>query len=297
MKRLPLVAALLLCSATALLAEPARTATYPALLSGKVVPLTVKLKQLDGNWRTFMASGAQDQRASYSALYGLPGGGYYTQGQTVAVGQETYLVAYALETKQGALPMMFGRGAVKPEEISGESPLRLALLNVRTMGSMTGIRPFDLTREVAAFSAAYAALQTAMDTQMEAASTEGPQEELEEGSVGANLKSVVIAVEMYVADYEAFPPMDSVEGFAEAVADYLESEEVLLDPDHHEYFSLNATLSLRAAGDVKDASKTVLAYQLTPSEDGSRWVGFADGHVKKYAAADWEKLKADQKLP
>ena len=295
MKRLTFVAALLVCGLAVVSAAQARSTTYAALLSGKVVPLTLKLKQLDRNWRGFDAS-MQDQREAYSALYGLPGGGYYTKGQTVSVGGETYLVAYALESKQGALPMLLGRSGVKPETISGDTMVRLALLNVRTMGSMTGIRSFDLKTEVAAFSGAYAALQSAMEAQM-SAQMEGGEEEVPEGSAGANLKSVVIAIEMYLADYEAFPPMDSMEGFGEAVLDYVEDEAVFKDPGHDEYFALNAALSQKATSEMGVGAKAVLAYQLTPEADGSRWVGFADGHVKKYAAEDWEKLKASQNLP
>jgi hypothetical protein len=102
---------------------------------------------------------------------------------------------------------------------------------------------------------------------------------------------------MYMTDYDALPQMGDPKAFRAAMGIYAGSEEVFKDREHDEYFALNAALSGKASADLKDPAETVTVYQLTPEADGNRWVGFADGHAKKYAADKWKKLKAAQALP
>ena len=72
---------------------------FKALLSGKVFPLTVKLKDLDNGWRRFTGGGAET--AGYSQvwhrLFASTGSAFYTKGDIVSVAGETYLVAYSLQ--------------------------------------------------------------------------------------------------------------------------------------------------------------------------------------------------------
>lgn len=99
-----------------------------------------------------------------SALFGGGGGGseggitYYTRGQTATLGAETFLVAYQIDrqTPPGP-PMPAGDGAAKEPDfgalfggakLTEESPLTLTLLNLRNVGTLSHIRPFDLQREL-----------------------------------------------------------------------------------------------------------------------------------------------------
>lgn len=104
-----------------------------------------------------------------SLLGGLFGGltgdaklpAYYTKGQTVALGGETFLVAYqykaekpdfmkmAMESdKPGAKDPDFSKIA-ESGKMTEESTAELYLINMRSIGSISGIRPFDLKQEIA----------------------------------------------------------------------------------------------------------------------------------------------------
>jgi hypothetical protein len=99
-------------------------------------------------------------------LGGMMGGGsqqpvYYTKGQTVTVASESFLVAYKYEKPQMnfmELAMQGDKaGGKEPDfaklmsegKMTSDSPLTLALINVKTIGTLSGIRPFDLEREIA----------------------------------------------------------------------------------------------------------------------------------------------------
>jgi hypothetical protein len=103
-----------------------------------------------------------------SLLGGLFGGGgeskdpvYYTRGQTVAVGSETFLVAYryqkpetnlmqmALEADKGGKDPDFAKMAASGK-LSPDSTLKLSLINLRAINSLEEIRAFDMDQEIAA---------------------------------------------------------------------------------------------------------------------------------------------------
>lgn len=97
-------------------------------------------------------------------LSGLFGGGgeepvYYTKGQTLSVAGETFLVAYRVKKSSLNLMEMFAQSAMEggkepdptrmlPGKLSAESPLVISLLNFKTIGSISDIRPFDLNKEI-----------------------------------------------------------------------------------------------------------------------------------------------------
>ncbi len=295
MRRMVLVVLVLVSCAVSVGAAPgpraakAKAATQQqglgALLSGHVLPLSRKLKDLDGTWRRFSLGGG-DQSIT-SAMYGLPGTVYYTTGQTVSAQGESYLVAYSPEVKMGSLQlMMTGRSEGTTEQVGGETPVRLALLNLRTMGSLVDIRPFSLQAEVASFSEALSSLRS-ISSQMSV----GDEEESGDASL-ANLKNIALAAEMYMADYDTLPPMANAEEFRAALDEYVMNAEVFKDPESGAFYAVNASLSGKAVSALGDPSGTVLVYQAEPGKDGQRGVGFLDGRAKKVTEAEWEKLKA-----
>src|SRR5204863_3517397 len=100
-----------------------------------------------------------------SALFGGGGGDgqqpvYYTKGQAVTVGGQTFLVAYRYQ-KPATNIMQLAAEAEKsgkepdPTQLAGggkmtpESPLSLCLLNVQRIAALQNIRPFDLNQEIA----------------------------------------------------------------------------------------------------------------------------------------------------
>ena len=86
---------------------------------------------------------------------------YYTRGQTVSVGTETFLLAFQPRIGDDSglanlLKMSKGDDSnppPAPKPMTGEIPLNLVLLNVRSFGKLTDIRPFVLTDELAASAA------------------------------------------------------------------------------------------------------------------------------------------------
>jgi hypothetical protein len=130
-----------------LAAEP----SFAGILSGNSIPTAIKLKDLTSEWRA-MSTNGQVEIGNFQALVSLFGGGsfannYYTKGQTVTVGSETYIVAYSLLSLA--------------EKISPELPLNLSLLNLKTIGSMSNIRIFETVAETKVLEGQLASLQIA----------------------------------------------------------------------------------------------------------------------------------------
>ncbi len=129
-----------------LAAEP----TLANILSGNNIPTSIKLKELTPEWRA-MSTNGQLEIGNLQAFIGLWGGGafatnYYTKGQTVVVGSETYIVAYSLLSLT--------------DKVSPEMPLSLSLLNLKTIGSMSNIRAFEPIAETKLLEKQLASLQT-----------------------------------------------------------------------------------------------------------------------------------------
>lgn len=168
------------------------------ILAGKTAPLTVKLKEMNGDWRhvsivsssgkgaagnplgslmglaalgSKTGDGKKDDPAAammgLSLLGGMFGGGgdgdagsYYTQGKTVSMGGETFLVVYQYKKPELNLGQMIfdsaKNGGKEPDfaalasqaKLGPESSLSMALINFKSIGTLKDVRPFDLNREI-----------------------------------------------------------------------------------------------------------------------------------------------------
>lgn len=192
------------CAAFMTLAMPAfgQSMDFQQLISGKEVPLHLKLKDLNGDWRRMGIGGLDRQKggmgdlmsqimpmammgemsgkgkgkgnnadaagaafgmALMSSLFGGGGGDgepvYYTKGQTVTVGSVSFLVAYRWKKREAnwmQMAMEAGKnGGKEPDmsqlagdKLSGESDLSLTLVNLKKIGDLSDIRPFDLDKEI-----------------------------------------------------------------------------------------------------------------------------------------------------
>jgi hypothetical protein len=116
-------------------------AELPDLLSGDRFPLTLKLKNLNNEWRGFSMSGQYEMgewMQTFSSMFGNSASNtYYTKGQTVNIGNETYMVAYRIESRS--------------DKLTPETTLSLSLLNLRTIGSLNNIRLFNVEQEIVLF--------------------------------------------------------------------------------------------------------------------------------------------------
>jgi len=61
-------------------------------------------------------------------------------------------------------------------------------------------------------------------------------------------------------------------------------------------FYFNMALAGSSLIDVESPAETVMFYESTAWEDGSRCVAFADGHVKMVSAEDWTMLSETLRL-
>ena len=121
------------------------------VLSGNSVPTSIELKKLTPEWRA-MSTNGQFEFGNFQAFIGIFGGGalattYYTKGQTVSIGSETYIVAYSL------LSIV--------EKVTPETLLNLSLLNLKTIGTMSNIRAFETASETKVLERQLATLQVA----------------------------------------------------------------------------------------------------------------------------------------
>ncbi len=132
---------------TRVVAEP----SLANVLSGNSLPTAIKFKDLTPDWRV-MSTNGQFEFGNFQAFVGIFGGGffatsYYTKGQTVSIGSETYIVAYSLLSLA--------------DQVAPETLLNLSLLNLKTIGSMSNIRTFDSIAETKVLERQLASLQFA----------------------------------------------------------------------------------------------------------------------------------------
>jgi hypothetical protein len=281
-----------------LLAAPARAQQeqIAGIFSGTVAPVTMTFKEITEDWKRFtlgssgsgsglesmitmaMQAHAGEGAALFSAL-----NAYYTRGQTVTMGEETYLIAYRL-FRPGSdmlLNTMFMRvmGEVDDEEsdedsmlITEDSPLHLCLLNIKAAGHFLDITPAEPQREVAAI--------TEMQEKQSA-------DALQERSMN-NLRQVVVALLMHAQDHdEQFPTFKTHFDLEMLNLD----EEIAVHPVTKEPYHVNLALNGKSLGMIQDPARVPALYEATPWPDGSHVIAFLDGHIEHVDAEEWEYLK------
>jgi hypothetical protein len=144
-------------------------ADFEALFSGKTHPLSVKLSDLNDDWRRFTLHTAGNANGNISvSVNGTTGNSassqnnvaditgsrtYLTKGQTVSVGDQIYLVAYRLPGSgldlSGLIQALAAKAPPTPTPLTAETALPLSLLDLKSIGSLDDIRAFDLKREIA----------------------------------------------------------------------------------------------------------------------------------------------------
>ncbi len=223
--RLSLFTVLTLSPALLVLADT--PATPADVLSGKLFPLTLQLKDMTSGWSTFTCDSAN----SPSRLIGLAGyaptdyaqmsmlDAIFTRGQTVVLGGETYLVAYGRSQAQFAKLLMnpeWGRQQVTIDpatlKFTPETEVTLQLLNMHTMGNIENIRQFNLKE----LSSTNTVLENARLKALKNTSL-------------SQLRQIAIATQMYMQDnHGKLPPLDTLADFQGAVDAYLGNNQAML---------------------------------------------------------------------
>lgn len=270
------------------LAAQAQTATWETVLSGREFPLTLKLKDLDGNWRRFTASVGVESAAPaavYRAMYGAgPGPAvFYTKGQTVVVAGETYLVAYRIAPKmldaaQLTALMRGGGPPPEPEKPTALSSLRLVLLHLRSVGSVLDVRPFDLEVELGG------------ETD-ETAGDPGGEASLK------HLRQLGVALLSYAGERRVLPVLKDAETAREELVLYLRNKEAFAHPVTQKPYLPNPSLSGKKLTDIDKPERTVVFYEPSAAGDNTRGVLYLDGRAERIAETQWKKLKEASGIP
>jgi hypothetical protein len=134
------------------------------LAESSELPLSLTLGELDGSWRKFKASGQYefgDLMKAWANLIGFSAFNnlYFTQGKTIDIAGNTYLVAYRFPVSDEDINIedMFSRwqwgegcdaSDMSDSMISLDTEISLSLLNPTTIGSLNDIQSFDVVAEI-----------------------------------------------------------------------------------------------------------------------------------------------------
>ncbi len=257
----------------------AETTTWADMLSGKVVPFTMQVKDLTGEWKKLHTSGQADDTVDQLQQLSMMRAGIsqrndiVTRGQTVTIGGETYLVAYCPPEKIEDLRARYVFEEQPTEPTTPDTVLNLALLHLPSCGSLQDIQPYDAV-----------AVQTP-----ESPMTPARQRASRNVSLN-NLRQIVLAIQMQAQDNDSKLPL--MNGVSALKALSL-SPTTLKEPISKLYYTLNAALSGRAITSfTSPAQELVAAYETVPGPDGMRIAAFLDGHVQMLDEDDWTAAKA-----
>jgi len=273
---------LFLVLATAFVARAEDKTNFKDLLAGKTAPLSVKLKDLNADWRRFTTGGTEMPANISRAYFAAMGGGssaYYSRGETVAAEGETYLVAYRMQTKMPDITVMMRGQPPAPEKPTPDSTLTLCLLHLRTLDSFTDIRAFDLEVELAAGDSSPTAIEEARE---KAAKASGLQ----------NLKAIGVALLAYAQDGDkTLPPMKDAAATRKALEPYSKIKGAVSDD-----YTPNASLSGRKFAEIEKPGEVVAFYETKPAGE-TRAVLYLDGRCERIAETKWPALKKAQQIP
>jgi prepilin-type processing-associated H-X9-DG protein len=254
------------------------------LLAGRNLPLAIQAKNLDSSYRRLVVEGQPDIMSMKMRMMGVMAGVelglYFTKGNTITVGSETYLVAYRPQTRID--PEVFqhrGHGnaePVQPQRLRPNDRLALSLLNLRATTSLNDIRIFDPKQD----------LETPQ--QMTAASTRQLQQ------LGRGVLTWLNARGRGVLPVVGGPVTPALQ---RQFYPFVHDQRLWTNPVNQQPYRANPALSRRRVRDVTNARFLPLFYEATPGADDKRGVLFLDGHVERVTAERWQRLqKAEVKM-
>lgn len=150
-------------------ASPCSAQSTPVFGAGSPAP-SIKLKELGSGWLSLKVEGPAELKSGGApsqlagGIFGMMLGGgaaagssyappQYTRGAMAALGGESFLIVYRVAGKGLDLTalMRMGQGGGDlplPEKLTPETTLSLVLVNVRSITTVSGIRPFNLQQEM-----------------------------------------------------------------------------------------------------------------------------------------------------
>jgi hypothetical protein len=268
------------------------------VFSNPAYPTTLKLSELTADWKCLNANGQSEAGGYMQLLAGMAGGGqlagafgtFYTKGDTLTLGQETYLVAYRRAQSPVNIRAMQVEGP-KPEILKPDSPLSLALLNLQTAGSITDIRTFKMEDEIAA--------QKKMISDLYGEEYVAPDNEQGTRAQSMhNLKQIATALNMYMSDWDdQMPPMKTFDAAKTALMPYCKNPNIFVQPETGKPYMVNPILSNHKAAHINNPSDMVVFYEAETNQDGTRCAAFMDGHCARIPEKEWADIKRRSRIP
>jgi prepilin-type processing-associated H-X9-DG protein len=277
----------------------AATSALTNLLNGAEAPLTLPLKSLNGEWRRVSISGQGDMNPFTMTFMPNDQVVYYTRGQVVVVGGESFVAAYRAPIKKvdfmSLMRMGPGTQLPLPDKLTPDTTLSLTLLNLRIVNMIGDITRFDLKEELARSERQIAAAQ--VNAQALTAGAQVNAGNLNQVS-SSNLKQVSLAMMQYLQDHDdTFPKMETAEEVMKVLLPYAKNEAIFVHPQSREPYQPNAALSGKKAISIADPAAMVIFYEMSPADDGTRGIAYADGHVKRASEAEWPQIKKASRVP
>jgi hypothetical protein len=276
--------------------EAPAPADVRAVLSGDAFPLTLRLKDMDGSgWRQFRVGAVDQGLSSLGAYMSVLSGGqnmggqYFTNSQTVVLGDATYLVAYRLPSKPIDYSVILGQQradtSALPDPISPNTQVTLTLLNLSAIGALDAIQTFDMANLIRSSNDQRARLAAALGQSSDLAAQN-------------NLQQLTAALLQETQDANGtIPPIGTPLLIRRALQRDIRDETVFMDPLTHRPFFANPFLTGHKITEYVDPSTIVLLYSDSPGQDGLRAVAFLDGDVRMVGQDEWNDLAVKQRLP
>ena len=280
MSRLHQVLLYAMLAAVLVLPACADNVTLTQLIGGKLVPLSMQLKDLQAGWVRMTVSGqpgvSELAHVFSSMMGGHAAGVFYSKGDMLALEGEKYLVAYGVPMRPVDSAAMRGGNPPPMEPLTADTALSLSLLKMQTLGSLLDIRPFDLASEISADNAEGQAVGAVADTREKARITSSLN----------NLRQIAVAAQMFCQDHKEILP-DAKLWLQELNL----PKQVLTVPGTADKYLYNDSLGGKTLAEIKDPATTIFFYEPNPRADGSRLAAFIDGHVAQLQEAAWQEAK------
>lgn len=257
----------------------AQDVSLDSVLAGRDRPLSILAKQLNQDYRRMVVGGpagiASMQTLMIGAQTGVEMGLYFSKGEIVTAGGESYLIAYRPQFDID--PMLFnghGHGGddepVRARKLRPNMALSLSLLNLRTNARLDDIRIFDPQRDM-----------------------ETPQESSEASE--RNLRALGRGLLTYFngRGRGAMPAMTSelTPALKRTFYPFVHDQNLWLQPATEEPYRPNPRVSSLNVKNVANRKFLVAFSEATPGSDGRRGALFLDGHVERVSAARWRQLQ------
>jgi hypothetical protein len=285
-------------------AEPTLGDTLRALAAGGDCPAQVRLGSLDAGWSRLLVSPPSDLDVAVDLMAAsrlAPGVRLtpadlpmvvYTQGQTVRLGGESFLVCYRApvvrlaELAPAAGQVEAGAGLPEladPPPLTADTQLSRILFNVRKLVLRAEAAPFDLAR---ALTEPDPLLQALREARRQAVKTLETQ----------NLQRLMAALKAYVAAHQGLMPPNADDAeVAKALGPYCGGK-LPTNPVTHQPYRFNHLLAGHRMDFIREPAIMVAFYESAPEPDGTRGVVFLDGHGVRLNPLDWAEAKADSGL-